>query len=81
MASTYKPGGRGIHRQTAHSEAMSYVSNATTTNGKAKKSDHKKKGDKFEPYAYIPLRNKGRSNGLKSILKKKSSKGRKGAKS
>jgi len=81
VASTYKPGGRGIHRQTAHSEAMSYVSNATTTNGKAKKSDHKKKEDKFEPYAYIPLRNKGRSNGLKSILKKKGNKGRKGRKS
>ena len=72
VASTYKPGGRGIHRSVAHSQAMSMVSNATSAPGKKfKRSDEKKKGDKFEPFAYVPLRNKGRKNGLKSILKKK----------
>uniref|UniRef100_A0A914P1X7 Uncharacterized protein n=1 Tax=Panagrolaimus davidi TaxID=227884 RepID=A0A914P1X7_9BILA len=74
VSNTYKPGGSGIHRSMAHSQAMSYVSNAAQSSSgggkKQKRSDDKKKGDKFEPYAYVPLRNKGRKNGLKSILKK-----------
>uniref|UniRef100_A0A914Z5N7 Ribosomal RNA-processing protein 12-like conserved domain-containing protein n=1 Tax=Panagrolaimus superbus TaxID=310955 RepID=A0A914Z5N7_9BILA len=82
VASTYKPGGHGIHRSVAHSQAMSYVSNAAQSSSgkKQKRSDEKKKGDKFEPYAYVPLRNKGRKNGLKSILKK-NNKGKKSKKS
>lgn len=59
---------------------MSIVSHVTATTSKpnkVKRSDEKKKGDKFEPYAYVPLRNKDRKNGLKSILKKKNDKGKK----
>jgi ribosomal RNA-processing protein 12 len=82
VASTYKPGGHGIHRPVAHSQAMSYIGNSSVASGKKhKKSDEKKKGDKFEPYAYVPLRNKGRKNGLKSILKKNNTKGKKAKKS
>uniref|UniRef100_A0A7E4VCP7 NUC173 domain-containing protein n=1 Tax=Panagrellus redivivus TaxID=6233 RepID=A0A7E4VCP7_PANRE len=74
VASTYRPGGKGIHRASAAPKSVvsNAMSVATTTNGKKKAGggDGKKKGDKFEPYAYIPLRNKGRKDGLKTILKK-----------
>lgn len=57
---------------------MSVISNATVPkNGKPKKGDAKKKEDKYEPYAYIPLRSKERANGLKSIMKKTKGKGKK----
>jgi ribosomal RNA-processing protein 12 len=56
--SKYRPGGKGIHRNLASST-------------KSSKSDHKKKGDKFEPYAYIPLRQtKGQQKVLKKTIQK-----------
>lgn len=91
--SKYKAGGVGIHRPiNSGSSVKSGISSASTlgTEYKSKKAmgDVRKKGKKFDPYAYVPLqrsalnkRKKAKGMGqLRSIVKGAKSGARKGAK-
>ncbi|VDL70679.1 unnamed protein product [Nippostrongylus brasiliensis] len=57
-ASTWRPGGQGIHRDTSKS-----VKNRPT------KGNGEKKKPNVQPYAYIPLRQKGAKQDLVKVLK------------
>ncbi|EYC28507.1 hypothetical protein Y032_0007g3262 [Ancylostoma ceylanicum] len=59
--SKWCPGGKGIHRDTSSKEGP----------GRPAKSsgDSKKKGRKLQPYAYVPLRQKGGKQSLVKVLK------------
>uniref|UniRef100_A0A0N5B150 NUC173 domain-containing protein n=1 Tax=Syphacia muris TaxID=451379 RepID=A0A0N5B150_9BILA len=75
----YKPGGGGIHRDTTATGFGSKVGRLKTTRLRKAGGDAKKKGAKYEPYAYLPLHGrKGQKNKVLVSSKrvKKSSKRR-----
>ncbi|KAL6734872.1 hypothetical protein Aduo_005366 [Ancylostoma duodenale] len=59
--SKWCPGGKGIHRDTSSKEGPA---RSAKSNG-----DSKKKGQKLQPYAYVPLRQKGGKHSLVKVLK------------
>uniref|UniRef100_A0A1I7X9F1 NUC173 domain-containing protein n=1 Tax=Heterorhabditis bacteriophora TaxID=37862 RepID=A0A1I7X9F1_HETBA len=67
--SGWRPGGQGIHRNIASS---------SEDKNKRENGDSKKKGQKLQPYAYVPLRKKGTQKDIRKILKsqRKSGKGK-----
>lgn len=59
----WKPGGRGIHRDTGNDKRFLSTSSLRTRRANKKAGgDVKKKGVKYEPYNYIPLKSLKKTN-------------------
>ncbi|XGW10703.1 hypothetical protein V3C99_012312 [Haemonchus contortus] len=58
-ASTWRPGGQGIHRDTS----------VKSGKNRSVKGSGDKKNQKLQPYAYVPLRQKGAKQDLVKVLK------------